>query len=171
MKILFRFILVAIVLWPGGVTATSVWTHLMFQGAADEAIELYASVFQEFTVQRKELHDSGDMKGKVRLAHVKFANQDLIIFDSPPVHNFTFTPAMSLFVEFNEPDELKKAFEALSEGGEVAMPLDDYGFSPLFGWLQDRYGVSWQLSLMSGGAVQDAEVDADDHHSDPPVPR
>lgn len=127
--------------------ATSVSTHLMFQGAADEAIELYGSVFPEFVVRRREPHDSGDMKGRVRLAHVNFADHDLIIFDSPPVHGFRFTPAMSLFVEFDDPDRLRRAFELLSEGGEVAMPLDDYGFSPLFAWLQDRYGVSWQLSL------------------------
>jgi predicted 3-demethylubiquinone-9 3-methyltransferase (glyoxalase superfamily) len=129
--------------------AKSVSTHLMFQGAAHEAIELYASVFDDFVIQNKELHEDGEMEGRVRLAHVKFANHDLIIFDSPPVHNFTFTPAMSLFVEFNDPAQLREAFESLSEGGEVAMPLGDYDFSPLFGWLQDRYGVSWQLSLIS----------------------
>jgi len=119
----------------------------MFQGAAGEAIQLYESVFPEFVVQRQELHDDGDMKGKVRLAYVRFGNHDLIIFDSPPVHNFTFTPSMSLFVEYDDPDRLKLAFEMLSEDGEVAMPLADYGFSSLYGWLQDRYGVSWQLSL------------------------
>lgn len=147
MKIISRFLLLALVGWSGGLMATSVSTHLMFQGAAHEAIELYTSVFDDFVVRKKELHDSGEMEGKVRLAHVKFANHDLIVFDSPPVHDFTFTPAMSLFVEFNDPAQLSEAFEVLSEGGEVAMPLDDYGFSPLFGWLQDRYGVSWQLSL------------------------
>jgi predicted 3-demethylubiquinone-9 3-methyltransferase (glyoxalase superfamily) len=127
--------------------ATSVSTHLMFQGAAGEALELYESVFPEFIVQTQELHDDGDMKGEVRLAHVRFGDHDLIIFDSPPVHDFTFTPAMSLFVELDDADRLKQAFESLSENGAVTMPLDDYGFSPLFGWLQDRYGVSWQLSL------------------------
>ena len=126
---------------------TSVSTHLMFQGAADDAIELYKSVFPEFIVLTQELHDDGEMKDKVRLAHVKFGEHDLVIFDSPPVHDFTFTPAMSLFIEFDDLDHLKQAFETLSEGGTVAMPLGTYGFSPLFGWLQDRYGVSWQLSL------------------------
>lgn len=130
--------------------AISVSTHLMFQGAASEAIELYQSVFPEFVVKRQELHEDGEMKGKLRLAHVSFGDHDLIIFDSPPVHNFTFTPAMSLFVELDDPDRLKQAFEILSEGGEVAMPLDNYGFSPLFGWVQDKYGVSWQLSLEDG---------------------
>jgi uncharacterized glyoxalase superfamily protein PhnB len=106
-------------------------------------------VFDDFVIQNKELHEDGEMEGRVRLAHVKFADHDLIIFDSPPVHDFTFTPAMSLFVEFNDPAQLREAFDSLSEGGEIAMPLGDYDFSPLFGWLLDRYGVSWQLSLVS----------------------
>lgn len=148
MTITLRILFLTLLGIPGGLMAQSVSTHIMFQGAAHDAIELYASIFDEFDVQERELHDNGEMKGKVRLAKVKFAGHDLIIFDSPQVHNFTFTPAMSLFVEFNDSAQLREAFEALSEGGEVAMPLDDYGFSPLFGWTQDRFGVSWQLSLL-----------------------
>ena len=125
----------------------SVSTHLMFQGAADEAVKLYESVFPEFDVQNRELHEDGEMKGKLRLAHVRFGEHELIVFDSPPMHDFTFTPAMSLFVEFDDPDRLQQVFETLSSNGEVAMPLGDYGFSSLFGWLQDQFGVSWQLSL------------------------
>ena len=147
MKSLLSFILFMFAGDSGGQMATSVSTHMMFQGTAGEAIELYQSVFPEFIVQRQRLHDDGEMKGKVRLANVSFGNHSLIIFDSPPVHDFTFTPAMSLFVEFEDSDSLKQAFEILSENGEVAMPLDNCGFSPLFGWLQDQYGVSWQLSL------------------------
>jgi len=43
--------------------------------------------------------------------------------------------------------ELEGAFGRLSEGGEVLMPLDDYGFSARFGWVRDRFGPSWQLNL------------------------
>jgi len=125
----------------------TVSTHLMFQGAADDAIQLYRDVFPDFIVEEVELHGEGELAGKVRMARVNFAQHSLIIFDSPPVHPFTFTPAMSLFVELDDADELTEAFEILSTDGEVMMPLADYGFGPLFGWLQDRYGVSWQLSL------------------------
>ena len=54
---------------------------------------------------------------------------------------------MSLFVECESEAELDAAFERLSHDGQVFMPLDDYGFSKKFGWLQDRFGVSWQLNL------------------------
>ncbi len=127
----------------------SVSTHLMFYGAASEAMELYQSLFDEFMIQEiLPYGDSdGEMAGKIKIAKVKFADQDLIIIDSPPVHDFTFTPAMSLFVDFDDTAYLDHAFEVLSSRGVVFMPLDNYGFSPRFGWVQDRFGVSWQLNL------------------------
>jgi predicted 3-demethylubiquinone-9 3-methyltransferase (glyoxalase superfamily) len=57
------------------------------------------------------------------------------------------TPAISLFVECGDQDELERLFVALAEDGEVFMPLDDYGFSRRYGWVRDRYGVPWQLNL------------------------
>jgi predicted 3-demethylubiquinone-9 3-methyltransferase (glyoxalase superfamily) len=71
----------------------------------------------------------------------------LIVIDSPVKHDFTFTPAMSLFLDCESRDELDSAFEKLSAGGRIYMPLDSYGFSTRFGWCTDRFGVSWQLNL------------------------
>jgi len=68
-------------------------------------------------------------------------------FDSPAPHNFTFTPAISLFVTCETEEELGRLYAALLEDGEVAMPLGEYGFSRRFGWVVDRFGVSWQLNL------------------------
>lgn len=86
------------------------------------------------------------MSGKVQLAEISFAGQNLMIIDSPAVHDFGLTPSMSLMVNFETVDALDLVFERLSDGGDVMMPLDDYGFSPRFGWLSDRFGVSWQLN-------------------------
>jgi predicted 3-demethylubiquinone-9 3-methyltransferase (glyoxalase superfamily) len=76
------------------------------------------------------------------------AGQEVICIDSPVKHNFTFTPSISLFVECESEAELETAFGQLSASGAVLMPLDNYGFSKKFGWLNDRYGVSWQLNLL-----------------------
>jgi len=62
-------------------------------------------------------------------------------------HGFTFTPSISIFVDCENTTELEEAFKQLSEGGEVLMPLDNYGFSTKFGWVNDRFKVSWQLNL------------------------
>lgn len=60
---------------------------------------------------------------------------------------FTFTPAVSLFVECADEAELDEAYAKLSEDGAVLMPLGNHGFSRKFGWVNDRFGVSWQLNL------------------------
>jgi predicted 3-demethylubiquinone-9 3-methyltransferase (glyoxalase superfamily) len=66
--------------------------------------------------------------------------------DSAHAHKFTFTPAISIFVECETEAELDTLYKVLSEGGEALMPLNNYGFSKKFGWVNDRYGVSWQLN-------------------------
>jgi predicted 3-demethylubiquinone-9 3-methyltransferase (glyoxalase superfamily) len=70
-----------------------------------------------------------------------------MFIDSPAKHAFTFTPSFSFFVETESEDELRRLAAALGEGGSVMMPLGDYGFSRLFTWVSDRFGVSWQLNL------------------------
>jgi predicted 3-demethylubiquinone-9 3-methyltransferase (glyoxalase superfamily) len=77
------------------------------------------------------------------------AGRDLIALDSDAPHAFGFTPAISLFVDLDSADELDAAFATLSDGGGVLMPLQSYDFSPRFAWIVDRFGVSWQLNLVS----------------------
>jgi predicted 3-demethylubiquinone-9 3-methyltransferase (glyoxalase superfamily) len=60
--------------------------------------------------------------------------------DSPPVHNWDFTPAVSIFVECKDEEELQRLYSKLSENGQVAMPLDNYGFSQKFGWVLTGLG-------------------------------
>ena len=63
--------------------------------------------------------------------------------DSSVPHDFTFTPAISISVDCESDAELKNAFDQLSDGGKVLMLLGDYGFNKQFGWVADRFGVSW----------------------------
>jgi predicted 3-demethylubiquinone-9 3-methyltransferase (glyoxalase superfamily) len=62
-------------------------------------------------------------------------------------HDFTFTPSFSLFVQCESDDEILRLASALLESGAALMPLGEYGFSRRFAWVNDRYGVSWQLNL------------------------
>ena len=124
-------------------------SQLWFQGDAKNAVDLYSSVFKDFEIGHVESYGEGEQvaEGAFKLANVSFAGHELVIFDSPPVHDFSFTPSMSILVDFDTQDELEAAFAKLSEAGKVMMPLDSYGFSKRFGWIADRYGVSWQLNL------------------------
>lgn len=129
--------------------AHKVVTHLMFVGAAEEAISFYVTLFADSGITAIERYGPGEIgaEGSVKLASFTLAGREFHAIDSPPVHNFTFTPSMSLFVECESEAELDAAFAKLADGGTVLMPIGQYGFSTRFGWLADRFGVSWQLNL------------------------
>jgi len=128
---------------------TKVSTHLMFQGNGTAALDFYRSVFSDFSIEQIEKYgeDAQERAGTIKQAHISFAGHSLIVIDSPAVHEFDFTPSISLFVDFDDQNALETTFAHLSEGGTIMMPLDDYGFSTRFGWLADKFGVSWQLNL------------------------
>ncbi|HEX6986703.1 MAG TPA: VOC family protein [Planctomycetaceae bacterium] len=129
--------------------ARSVATMLMFEGAAEEAMTFYVSLFGGSEVRRVERYGPGEpgAEGTVKRADFSLAGHEMICIDSPIRHAFTFTPSVSLFVDCESEEEQETAFGRLSEGGKVLMPLGDYGFSTRFGWVNDRFGVSWQLNL------------------------
>jgi len=129
--------------------ARSITPFLMFEGAAEEAMRLYVSLFARSEIQQIEHYKSGEMgpEGTVKRADFTLAGQPVICIDSPAKHAFTFTPSVSLFVECEDEAEFDAAFARLAEGGKLLMPPDNYGFSRKFGWLSDRFGVSWQINL------------------------
>lgn len=129
--------------------AQQILTHLMFEGAAEEAMNFYVSLFSDATVTDVQRYGPGEMgkEGSIMMARFRLRDREFICIDSPVKHDFGFTPAMSIFVECEDEAELERLFSQLSAGGEVMMPLDDYGFSRRYGWVCDRFRVSWQLNL------------------------
>lgn len=129
--------------------ARSITPFLMFDGAAEDAMNFYVSLFKGSEISHIDRYGPGEQgkDGSVKTANCVLAGQQLMCIDSPVKHDFSFTPSTSLFVNCEDEHELREAFGQLSSGGSVLMPLDNYGFSKQFGWLNDRYGVSWQLNL------------------------
>ena len=118
-------------------------------GQAEEAIKFYVSLLpnsQIIAIDRYGAKES-EPEGSVRLARFTLAGREYMAIDSALGHNFTFTPAFSIFVTLETETELTAFHEALSQGGAALMPLGNYGFSRKFAWLNDRYGVSWQMNL------------------------
>jgi len=125
-------------------------THLMFQdGSAREAVEWYVELIPNSAITEVTGPD-----GPGQTIRFELANRPFIAFNSPVIHGFDFTPAMSIFVTCDTPEEVDELFGELSTGGSVMMPLDDYGFSPRFGWCADRYGVSWQVGCSAGSSAE-----------------
>lgn len=129
-------------------------TFLMFVGQqcgkAEEAIKFYISLFKNSEIKHIDYWKAGEPSGKEGLVkHAIFTLNGLEYMASENTyeHNFTFTPSMSIYVNCEDEKELASLFQKLSEGGSVMMPLDNYGFSKKFGWVSDKYGVSWQLNL------------------------
>lgn len=124
-------------------------TFLMFEGNAEEAIRFYMSLFDDSEIRSMTRYGHGEAgrEGTVQHATFALAGQEFMCIDSPAAHNFTFTPSMSLYVHCDSDAEIERLFAALGAGGGVLMPLDAYPFSPKFGWVNDRFGVSWQLTL------------------------
>ncbi|WP_411107162.1 VOC family protein [Streptomyces sp. cmx-4-9] len=133
-------------------------TFLMFEGRAEEALDFYTSLFEDSEVVDITRYgaDGPGEEGKVVRATFALAGQRFTCIDSYVQHAFGFTPAVSLFVECDTDEELERLYAALADRGEELMPLGSYGFSARFGWVNDRFGVSWQLNLQGEGQGVDA---------------
>ncbi|ACL21138.1 3-demethylubiquinone-9 3-methyltransferase [Desulfitobacterium hafniense DCB-2] len=125
-------------------------TFLMFQdGNAEEAMNFYISLFDNskiVNITRYGANEAGQ-EGTVMHAVFSLNGQEYMCIDSHVKHEFTFTPAISLYVTCDSKEEIDKVFEKLLEGGQILMPLGSYPFSERFGWVNDKYGVSWQLNF------------------------
>ncbi|HZN94977.1 MAG TPA: VOC family protein [Myxococcales bacterium] len=128
--------------------AKSVRPFLMFEGKAGEAMTFYVSLIPGSEILEVVRYGPGEPgpEGSIKLAVFRVADQSVMCSDSFVKHDFTFTPASSLFVECASEEELRRLTAALSEGGKTLMPLGNYGFSRQFAWVNDRFGISWQLN-------------------------
>ncbi|WP_432355488.1 VOC family protein [Sporosarcina sp. A2] len=125
-------------------------TFLMFQGGqAEEAINFYTSLIRDSaisSISRYGKGESGD-EGTVMKAMFSLKGQEFMCIDSNVSHQFNFTPSFSIYIDCDTEQEIRYLYENLAKDGQLLMPLDDYGFSQQFGWVQDRFGVSWQMDL------------------------
>lgn len=121
----------------------SITPFFMFSGQAEEAINFYISLFNHSS-KGKIFHNED---GSVQHATFKIKDKTFMAIDNTNQHDHSFTPAISFFVTCDTEEEIERVFAGLAEGGEVLMPLAASPFSEKYGWVQDRYGVSWQLTL------------------------
>lgn len=120
---------------------------LWFDDQAKEAAEFYTKVFENGQLEDTAYYVDDEHKPKGSLLTIQFsiANQTFIGLNGGP--EFKFTPAISFFVECETMEQTKQLWEHLVEEGKILMPLGSYPFSEQFGWLEDRFGVSWQITF------------------------
>ncbi|MFJ7951053.1 VOC family protein [Lysinibacillus sp. NPDC096418] len=121
----------------------SATTFLMFQGQANAAIQQYKEWFKDLTVESLTYMENSQ---QVAMAVLNLKGLKVMVNDSVIKHNFTFTPATSIFVECETLEEIDNLAAEVLVDGQALMPLGHYGFSEKFAWIQDRFGVSWQFT-------------------------
>jgi len=125
--------------------------HLWFKDQAEEATAFYIALFEggrnhgitRYGSEGVEIH--GRTPGSVMTIEFELLGYRFIVLNGGP--HFQFTPAISFFVTRESEAEVDRLWERLSDGGMPMMPLDRYPWSEKYGWVQDRFGVTWQISL------------------------
>src|SRR5918999_1925210 len=115
--------------------------HLWFDKEAKEAAEFYTRVFKGSKIKiTTTLHNTPS--GSVDIVTIELSGQEFTLISAGPY--FKFSPAVSFFVGCSTKEEVDALWKKLSEGGSALMELGEYPFSEKYGWVQDRYGLSWQ---------------------------
>jgi predicted 3-demethylubiquinone-9 3-methyltransferase (glyoxalase superfamily) len=118
-------------------------------GKAEEAIHFYVSLFKNSQIINIARYGTGEQGPEGAISHAVFTlnGQEYMAMESNLEHHFTFTPAVSIFVNCETEEEIDTLFQKLSDSGSVQMELNKYPFSEKFGWVTDKYSLSWQLNL------------------------
>jgi predicted 3-demethylubiquinone-9 3-methyltransferase (glyoxalase superfamily) len=121
----------------------------MFQGGeGSAALDFYLSLFPDAKIDAIEGYGAGSPgpEGTIKVARFTIGGQSVLCSDSFVKHAFTFTPSFSFFVDCESEERVRELAGQLKEGGAELMPVGNYGFSKLFAWVADRFGVSWQIN-------------------------
>jgi len=149
----------------GGITMTKsnqkIVPHLWYDKEANEAAAFYASVFPDSTITSKTvLKDTPS--GDADIVAFELWKQKFMAISAGPY--FTFNPSTSFMVHFDPSrvgdasEKIQDVWEKLSEEGTVLMPFNTYPFSEKYGWIQDKYGLSWQLNLTHSEGEERSEI-------------
>lgn len=121
--------------------------HLWFDTEAREAARFYASLFPNSAIKSEvTIHDTPS--GDADVVDVALAGQGFTLLSAGPL--FKFNPSISFMVSCATVDEVDELWRRLSDGGEPLMEIGEYPFSKRYGWIQDRYGLSWQVLHTDG---------------------
>ena len=127
-------------------------THLWFDKEAKEAADFYVSVFGGDSKIISSTVLENTPSGSVDVVNFQLLDHEFTAISAGPL--FKFNPSISFSVSCKTNEEVDVLWGKLAEGGKVLMELDKYPFSERYGWLQDKYGLSWQIISMGGAKVK-----------------
>ncbi len=116
--------------------------HLWFDKEAKEAAAFYTFIFKNSKIKAtRTIHNTPS--GDADLLTIELMGQEFMLISAGPF--FKFTPAISFLVVLSTKEEVNAAWSKLADGGSALMELGEYPFSERYGWIKDKYGLSWQL--------------------------
>ncbi len=116
--------------------------HLWFDKEAKEAAEFYTSIFPDSKITHAStIHDTPS--GDADIVSFEVMGYAFMAISAGPL--FKFNPSISFHIKCKAMEEVDAIWEKLSNGGKVLMELGEYPFSKRYGWVQDKYGLSWQV--------------------------
>lgn len=118
--------------------------HLWFNKEAKDAAKLYTSIFNNSRIISGG-NLEGTPSGQVEMVTIELNGLEFTLISAGPL--FTFNPSVSFLVACSTKEEVSNIWEKLSSGGKILMEIGEYPFSDRYGWLQDKYGLSWQIML------------------------
>ena len=119
---------------------------ITFEGQGQAAIDLYQSIFPSSRLDSIQ-HHAPPHDSLIMMAKFRIEGQEVMISDSPISHEWKITPGISFFLEVDSVEILEDFSQKLAVGGKVMMPAGNYGFSTMFTWVEDQFGVNWQLNV------------------------
>jgi predicted 3-demethylubiquinone-9 3-methyltransferase (glyoxalase superfamily) len=123
---------------------------LWFEKDAQEICKFYTSIFKDSEVKNiKTLKNTPS--GTVEVAAVRLVDLECTLLVAGPF--FKFTPAVSFLIPCETKDEVEALWAKLTKGGKPLMELGEYPFSEKYGWMEDKYGLSWQVMSFGGRAI------------------
>jgi predicted 3-demethylubiquinone-9 3-methyltransferase (glyoxalase superfamily) len=130
---------------------------LWFDDEAERVADFYTRTFPDGRITAvshyPESTDNPGHKprGSVLTVEIEIMEQRFTLLNGGP--DFARNPSVSFFVPLGNAEEVERLFGALAEGGEVMMALGAYPFNERYGWVKDRFGVSWQVMVQAGGTI------------------
>jgi predicted 3-demethylubiquinone-9 3-methyltransferase (glyoxalase superfamily) len=121
--------------------------HLWFDKEAKEAADFYTKIFDNSKVRSSAIVP-GTPSGDAEIIDFEIMGMRFQAISAGPY--FKTNPSISFMVSLGTKEEVDSIWASLAEGGEIFMPLSEYPFSKWYGWVKDRYGVTWQLILVEG---------------------
>jgi predicted 3-demethylubiquinone-9 3-methyltransferase (glyoxalase superfamily) len=139
----------AVVGYRWGMSSRTIVPCIWFDDQAEQAADFYLKTFPNSRITaishypKSSDNPSGRPRGSVLTVELEVAGQCFTALNGGPI--FTVNPSISFFVNVDTTEQADRLFALLADGGEVLMALDAYPWSERYGWVKDRFGVSWQV--------------------------